>query len=611
MQRIRPPTAAAIQEVEEEGRPMQRAKSTSYKTSGTTVFAVGMVAGAAAVLGSAFLWCNSPARSQAATADAVEEVRKALKAPSHEPAAREASLRKRVEALQTINELRRALLLPEWRDEDPEEAIAAVDQPLRSAVARRFAQAVRGVLERGDSTGQLAVLHVLAEMGPRVRDVGARTAFTRGFSADVARMTRHEDPRVREAAARALGWMLPGPEEACPALAVLLRAKDASERLAAADGLLNLLRVTAQLATRSRGTTGPEASRADAIAVACAVVPVAASALADEHAGVRRLCVDAIGVAAATLSKLVPEPRQTEDAADMQEYRRGLEEDVISLAPLFQVLKEQVPALTRALGDSHAEVRLMARGALEEADVADARLRVIRQAMQLEAAGDDGSNRSVQPAGLPAPGAQAEGLQTKIAALVAGMSDKDARARRAAIDVLEALGVAAAPAAPALVKALTDSDRFVRWSAARTLGKVAPAEERTAVPAVGRLLEDDDPDVRLAAITALERYGPASASEVPALLRNVPVGDTEVRLAAMRALKAIGSDAQAAIPILTAALADGNARIRQTAAECLGSFGPAAQDGAEDLRRLLADRDPGVRKAASAALLAIMETAKK
>ena len=37
---------------------------------------------------------------------------------------------------------------------------------------------------------------------------------------------------------------------------------------------------------------------------------------------------------------------------------------------------------------------------------------------------------------------------------------------------------AAAPTIPVLTRSLRDSDRFVRWAAARTLGKLAPKAER-------------------------------------------------------------------------------------------------------------------------------------
>src|SRR6266404_563756 len=90
-------------------------------------------------------------------------------------------------------------------------------------------------------------------------------------------------------------------------------------------------------------------------------------------------------------------------------------------------------------------------------------------------------------------------FRNKLAPLTAALVARDVRARRAAIDVLEALGQEAAPAAPSLVRALADPDRFVRWAAARTLGQLAPEQAATAVPGLARLLSDADLDLRVAA----------------------------------------------------------------------------------------------------------------
>ena len=58
------------------------------------------------------------------------------------------------------------------------------------------------------------------------------------------------------------------------------------------------------------------------------------------------------------------------------------------------------------------------------------------------------------------------------------LTDPDPVARRAAVDVLETMGADAAPALPGLVRALSDRDLFVRWTAARS-----PACSRSRVPA--------------------------------------------------------------------------------------------------------------------------------
>src|SRR5207253_9241527 len=102
-----------------------------------------------------------------------------------------------------------------------------------------------------------------------------------------------------------------------------------------------------------------------------------------------------------------------------------------------------------------------------------------------------------------------EELQLTVQALVAQLSQRDLQARRSALDTVEALGPDAAAATAALAGALADPDKFVRWAAARTLGKIAPGTDETIALRLAQLLTDDDLDVRLAAATALARLGPA------------------------------------------------------------------------------------------------------
>src|SRR5208282_3852817 len=109
-------------------------------------------------------------------------------------------------------------------------------------------------------------------------------------------------------------------------------------------------------------------------------------------------------------------------------------------------------------------------------------------------------------------------------------------ARLAAVGALEMMGQAARPAVPALVRALGDPSPFMRWAAARTLGKLGPIDVSVTVPALVRLLCDRDFDVVLAGATALARYGPAAKDAVPALARAIATSDAEARVAAIQAL---------------------------------------------------------------------------
>ena len=187
--------------------------------------------------------------------------------------------------------------------------------------------------------------------------------------------------------------------------------------------------------------------------------------------------------------------------------------------------------------------------------------------------------------------------------VIASLSDPDVRVRRAAVDLLETLDREAAPAAGKLVQALADPDRFVRWSAARVLGKLAPAEPTMVVPGLTRLLNETDLDVRISAAQSIAQYGPAAKLAVPALTSKVTVGDPESRVAAIHALQSIGKDSEMAIPAVTLALGHGDLRVRMAAAEFLGQLGPMARSAVGALRVAMLDEKLEVRSAAGDALL--------
>jgi HEAT repeat protein len=203
-------------------------------------------------------------------------------------------------------------------------------------------------------------------------------------------------------------------------------------------------------------------------------------------------------------------------------------------------------------------------------------------------------------------GAAETTLDRTMTALLAGLSDPVPRVRLATIDVLETMGKLAAPAAPALVRSLSDTHRFVRWAAARTLGRMAPEDAREAVPALARLINPwEDLSVRTAAITTLGQYGPAAKSAVPVLASAINKSDVDLRVAAINALEAIGTGAAPALPAIGRALQDSSPQVRVTAARALGRFGPLAIDQLPALNQVLNDPAEEVRRAASEAILSI------
>jgi sporulation protein YlmC with PRC-barrel domain len=89
--------------------------------------------------------------------------------------------------------------------------------------------------------------------------------------------------------------------------------------------------------------------------------------------------------------------------------------------------------------------------------------------------------------------------RSRIPALIAELGNTDGLKRQRARNKLTALG---APALPALISALSDSNDHIRWEAAKALGKMraSPAAETLV-----KSLEDENVDVRWAAAESLIR----------------------------------------------------------------------------------------------------------
>jgi HEAT repeat protein len=567
------------------------------------------------VLAAAVCWAGA-ASADRFPPDPVEELRQTLKAPVRDAAIRDRTLEKQLQALHTLGEMRRALLLQEWRDEtDFDESVQRVDQKHRGELVKRFEAQVREVLRRGDISGQLAVVQslgeqILGQIGTSPRGDRIRNSIAVIFGPDLAELTKTAAPRVRAEAARALGKMNARPEVAVPALGDLLGSDDPGLRLAAVEGLTNLV-------------TAPQAmtrSLSEVMSVGRAVVPLAGRGLRDGNPEVRRQSAETLYQAAASLARQVPEPRTRDELGAPAIDPKDVADTRKDLLPLIEALQDLTPTLARALSDPDPVVRLGTARALEELSNTRVRLQLYAasvlpppSARRLDGPvpGERLQERlvlAVADPPAPAPGDEAllQALRGTLPGLRAAVADPDARVRLAALEALESFGPEARPAAPEVIRALCDPSHIIRWAAARTLGKAGPVEEATAVPALTRLLFDADLDLRLAAATALERFGPAAKEALPALVRALGASDAEMRLAAMDALRGIGTEAAPAIRPLSAALADPDPRVRRAAAELIAQFGPVAREAESSLRGALNDSNPDVRQAASDALLSIL-----
>jgi HEAT repeat protein len=506
--------------------------------------------------------------ARADPAGSVVGLRKALQEPARDPDQRDRAVRDWLHELHGLTELGQALILREWRDEDVDARVAAVDRRNRGDLQRQFEAEVRAALAQGGPLEQATAVDLLAEMGVQARAVGSGDAVCRGFGPELARLARSGPDEVALAAVHALGRINPDPDVALPVLQELLQHAEEPRRIAAARALTDLVAVVASLALREKEPTDVRLTPPEALRVIGTLLPVAGRAVRDGQPVVRQLGLTTLRDACVTLRGLLLGDSASADSAAVERAVRELQ--------------SQGAVLIHALGDPNEEVRLLAREALVE--TANLRLRVVE----------------CTPGGGSLPAA----LTAMLLPVAELLTDAELATRLAATEVLETLGPEAAPAVPALVQAASDPNRFVRWATARALGGIGPMAGPAAVDALARLLTDGDLDVCLASARALEGYDGYAAGAVPALVRAAAPGHAvETRVAALRVLRRIDpSSAGAAISELCRALADPDARVRQAAARVLGVLGPVPQPVIDALNRARSDPDPEVQKAAGEAL---------
>jgi HEAT repeat protein len=147
-----------------------------------------------------------------------------------------------------------------------------------------------------------------------------------------------------------------------------------------------------------------------------------------------------------------------------------------------------------------------------------------------------------------------------------------------------------------LIRALKDSDYFVRQNAAEALGKIGSDK---VVGALIRALKDSDSYMRRNAAEALGKIG--SDKAVDSLILGLKDSDDFVRRKAAEALIKIGSDK--AVDPLILALKDSDGYMRWNATEALGKIG--SDKAVDPLMLALKDSDDSVRRNAADALIKI------
>ncbi|MGB7443992.1 MAG: HEAT repeat domain-containing protein [Coleofasciculaceae cyanobacterium] len=187
---------------------------------------------------------------------------------------------------------------------------------------------------------------------------------------------------------------------------------------------------------------------------------------------------------------------------------------------------------------------------------------------------------------------------SQIAPLIRQLTDSDFRVRHDAADAVVKIG---SPAVPALIEALNDENKQVRWRAASALGDIG-AEASSAVPTLIETLQDEDEYVRRIAAFSLGKIGSAATAAVPNLVEALHDSDLNLQSVAAYALGKIGSEDATAVSELIEALQNSKAEVRWNAATALGRIGAEPSSTVPALIEALQDKEKYVRRSAADAL---------
>src|SRR5262249_19895448 len=246
--------------------------------------------------------------------DDVEEVRQALerahnrspRTPGYNLATTVRDLRARAKKIDSLADLGRALVLLQWGSPAKDDNLARQTAAIRREMANRFIARVKEAARESNPDRQIAVCNLVAETitsagepsrqasglldvaGPELYEALVKVA------SPIIQISRSKDPRVREAAARALSQFSKRPE-VVPALGRMMARDDPANtvavRRAAADAMHNMaLILTGGEVLRSsepgvmrRETRGSRAlfGHEDLARIGVRIVPAATQGLSD------------------------------------------------------------------------------------------------------------------------------------------------------------------------------------------------------------------------------------------------------------------------------------------------------------------------------------------
>jgi len=192
--------------------------------------------------------------------------------------------------------------------------------------------------------------------------------------------------------------------------------------------------------------------------------------------------------------------------------------------------------------------------------------------------------------------------------IIAESSEKPAKERTDAINILKEFGDSAQAVVPRLIKILTDNNSNIVHETAEALENIDPEwynrkVTRNVIPHLIESLDDPDKSIRMTAVEVLGKLGPVAAEEdvIRPLIKILINDDMDVRYQVAESLGNIG---EAAVPELLAILTENDKDAKRAAIQALEKIDPqwheseAVRKEIDRITRLLTETIGSARKSA-------------
>jgi len=404
------------------------------------------------------------------SSDPIEVLGKALQLPHDASGNRDKAIADASVKIQYPADIWRACCLADWREFHSDGTPAKVDTILTTAPP-----------EETES-----LLELVLTIAKEERLGGNYRPFSKAAAAVFAKDSLKGTVAERVARIRVYGMLNPETSQGLQLFTTLLNEKEMRIRRAALDGISYW--VEASGPAEESKDQGNNARRRTQAILCVSTLPLVQTSLKDPETEVRKRAANHARISGYVLTSMIADPLGKTVLGSSDPGLPTFVMDRKAAYDLATVLEKIKPILLSMIRDTDLETRLSIHRAIEE-------LAMARKAWKSQTAAYDIKDAPAFPVTV----------KEIIEELSKSIYDSNFRVRRTALETFELLGPEGSAFTSNIIKALDDSDRFVRWTAIRTLVEIGSPSTAEALPKLKNLLQDPDGDVRKAASLALSK----------------------------------------------------------------------------------------------------------